>query len=57
MKLLQAFARQPRPVTQRLHSRRETVAQWNKIAEDAVVGSGAFQAEGFGDADRGRPSS
>ncbi len=24
-----------------------TVAQWNKIAEDTVVGSGAFQAEGF----------
>ena len=23
------------------------VAQWNKIAEDTVVGSGAFQAEGF----------
>jgi hypothetical protein len=25
----------------------DTVAQWNKIAEDTVVGSGAFQAEGF----------
>lgn len=24
-----------------------TVQQWNKIAEDTVVGSGAFQAEGF----------
>src|SRR5438034_1816143 len=24
-----------------------TVAQWNKIAEDTVVGSGAFQPEGF----------
>ena len=24
-----------------------TVAQWNKIAEDTVVGSGAFQSEGF----------
>jgi hypothetical protein len=24
-----------------------TVTQWNKIAEDTVVGSGAFQAEGF----------
>src|SRR5881394_2597740 len=24
-----------------------TVAQWNKIAEDTVVGSGAFQGEGF----------
>jgi len=24
-----------------------TAAQWNKIAEDTVVGSGAFQAEGF----------
>ena len=24
-----------------------TVAQWNKIAEDTVVGSGAFQWEGF----------
>jgi VCPO second helical-bundle domain len=24
-----------------------TVAQWNKIAEDTVVGPGAFQAEGF----------
>src|SRR5215472_16635571 len=24
-----------------------TVAQWNKIAEDTAVGSGAFQAEGF----------
>ena len=24
-----------------------TVAQWNKIAEDTVVGSGAFQAEGL----------
>jgi hypothetical protein len=24
-----------------------TVAQWNKIAEDTVVGSGAFQTEGF----------
>src|SRR5205809_2775805 len=24
-----------------------TVAQWNSIAEDTVVGSGAFQAEGF----------
>jgi hypothetical protein len=24
-----------------------TVAQWNKVAEDTVVGSGAFQAEGF----------
>jgi hypothetical protein len=24
-----------------------TVAQWNKIAEDTVVGSGALQAEGF----------
>src|SRR5205809_7514693 len=24
-----------------------TVAQWNKIAGDTVVGSGAFQAEGF----------
>jgi hypothetical protein len=24
-----------------------TVAQWNKIAEDAVVGSGAFQSEGL----------
>jgi hypothetical protein len=24
-----------------------TVAQWNKIAEDAVAGSGAFQSEGF----------
>jgi hypothetical protein len=24
-----------------------TVEQWNKIAEDAVVGSGAFQSEGF----------
>jgi hypothetical protein len=24
-----------------------TVEQWNKIAEDTVVGSGAFQAEGF----------
>ena len=24
-----------------------TVAQWNKIAEDTVVGSGTFQAEGF----------
>ncbi len=24
-----------------------TVAQWNKIAEDTVVASGAFQAEGF----------
>ena len=24
-----------------------TVAQWNKIAEDTVVGSGAFQIEGF----------
>jgi hypothetical protein len=24
-----------------------TVAQWDKIAEDTVVGSGAFQAEGF----------
>jgi hypothetical protein len=23
-----------------------TVAQWNKIAEDTVVGSGAFQSEG-----------
>ena len=23
-----------------------TVQQWNKIAEDTVVGSGAFQAEG-----------
>src|SRR5438034_11019686 len=24
-----------------------TAAQWNKIAEDTVVGSGAFQAEGL----------
>src|SRR6266498_3019831 len=24
-----------------------TVAQWDKIAEDTVVGSGAFQSEGF----------
>jgi hypothetical protein len=24
-----------------------TVAQWNKIAEDTVVGSGAFQSEGY----------
>jgi VCPO second helical-bundle domain len=24
-----------------------TVAQWNKVAEDTVVGSGAFQTEGF----------
>jgi hypothetical protein len=24
-----------------------TVAQWNKLAEDTVVGSGAFQSEGF----------
>ena len=24
-----------------------TVAQWNKIAEDTVVGSGAFQIEAF----------
>src|SRR6266498_6037552 len=24
-----------------------TVAQWNKIAEDTVVGSGAFQSEGL----------
>src|SRR4029453_16627652 len=24
-----------------------TVAQWNKIAEDTVVGSGAFQGEGY----------
>src|SRR6516162_2763086 len=24
-----------------------TVEQWDKIAEDTVVGSGAFQAEGF----------
>jgi hypothetical protein len=24
-----------------------TVAQWNKVAEDTVVGSGAFQPEGF----------
>src|SRR5215510_10909457 len=24
-----------------------TVAQWNKIAENTVVGSGTFQAEGF----------
>jgi VCPO second helical-bundle domain len=24
-----------------------TVAQWNRIAEDTVVGSGAFQSEGF----------
>src|SRR5258708_19710528 len=24
-----------------------TVEQWNKIAEDTVVGSGAFQPEGF----------
>ena len=24
-----------------------TVAQWNKIAEDTAVGSGAFQGEGF----------
>ena len=24
-----------------------TVQQWNKIAEDTVVGSGAFQAEGY----------
>src|ERR671910_1727378 len=24
-----------------------TVAQWNKIAEDTVAGSGAFQSEGF----------
>src|SRR5258708_4380698 len=24
-----------------------TVEQWNKIAEDTVVGSGAFQIEGF----------
>src|SRR5258707_12962100 len=24
-----------------------TVEQWNKIAENTVVGSGAFQAEGF----------
>ena len=24
-----------------------TVQQWNKIAEDTVVASGAFQAEGF----------
>ncbi|HEX2309722.1 MAG TPA: hypothetical protein VHH91_03315, partial [Vicinamibacterales bacterium] len=24
-----------------------TVEQWNKIAEDTVVGSGAFQGEGF----------
>ncbi len=24
-----------------------TVAQWNKIAEDTVVGSGTFQPEGF----------
>src|SRR4029450_571458 len=24
-----------------------TVDQWNKIAEDTVVGSGAFQGEGF----------
>jgi hypothetical protein len=24
-----------------------TVAQWNKIAEDTVIGSGAFQTEGF----------
>src|SRR5207248_8060558 len=24
-----------------------TVAQWNKIAEDTVVGSGAFQTEGL----------
>jgi hypothetical protein len=24
-----------------------TVAQWNKVAEDTVVGSGAFQSEGF----------
>jgi hypothetical protein len=26
---------------------RNTVAQWNKIAEDTVVGSGAFQSEGL----------
>jgi hypothetical protein len=24
-----------------------TVAQWNQIAEDTVVGSGTFQTEGF----------
>ena len=24
-----------------------TVQQWNKIAEDTVVGSGAFQGEGY----------
>ena len=24
-----------------------TVAQWNRIAEDTVVGSGAFQSEGL----------
>jgi hypothetical protein len=24
-----------------------TVAQWNKVAEDTVVGSGAFQSEGY----------
>src|SRR6266508_2618657 len=25
----------------------DTVQQWNKIAEDTVVGSGAFQGEGY----------